>query len=218
MRAVVVCVLAAGCGGSEGNSDGPTGSSDGSTTGSSGVATTESSTSVASVDASTTGLDTTDGTTTIDESTTDSTTGGEAGIVESCGLPEPCPAFDWQCDPSQAVNCAETPYGEALVCALQTLAAGDQAQLHVGFNGYLTGESDWLDIAILGGGGALRQYGMQSPRSLETDWEPPEQCTLRASEWFEACLVDDGGAEMHAACMDPYQWFEGECAGRAMCP
>jgi len=157
-------------------------------------------------------------TTTMDMESTTETTGGEQGVVESCGLPEPCDGFTWQCDPSQPIDCVETPFDEALTCQLQGLVAGEPARFHVRFNGYLSGEVDWLDIGIRDDGVAVRQYAMESPRDLETYWDPPEECTLRPTEFFEACLADDGGMDMHAACMDPYQWFEGDCTQPATCP
>jgi hypothetical protein len=222
-RFLLVSVLAMACGGDDGaqGSDGPSSTDGGpSTTDDPSASSSESSSS----GATSTGIDdATESSTTVDDadSTTmdsaDSTTGGEGGIAANCGYPDPCDGFQWQCNPQPNGDCAEGPYDAALVCILQRLAAGEQAQLYVSFNGYLSGEVDWIDIATFGDGSALRQYAMESPRDLETYFDPTELCTLRPAEYFEACLADEGDFDQHVACMNPYEWFEDDCITEELC-
>jgi hypothetical protein len=51
----------------------------------------------------------------------------------------------FSCNPINAGDdCADDPYPDGLVCMFETLAAGEQAQLHVSFNGLVTGAAKRL--------------------------------------------------------------------------
>lgn len=153
------------------------------------------------------------GETTEASETTGTTTAEDEDIVAACGLPEPCPRIVAQCAPEHQ-DC-EGPFLAGMLCALSTLAAGSPAYLDYFFNGYLTGEEDWLDIAILGDGTAIRQYGSEAPY---TEYGPPERCTLRPSEWFEACLAEPTDVEQRIECNYAYAWFEDDCTPTPTCP
>lgn len=149
----------------------------------------------------------------------DGTAGGpsDGGVVEACGLPEPCERYTFPCNPiNGADDCADDPYPEALVCMLETLAAGEQAQLYVSFNGMVTGEVEWVDAAVYAADAALYQHGLEDPGDFSIYWDPAQQCTPRPAAWFEACLADAGDDAQHIACMNPYEWFEG-CSEATAC-
>lgn len=136
-------------------------------------------------------------------------------VVEACGLATPCSQYLFACNPINSDDCATVPYPEGLVCALETLAAGEQAELHANFNGTVTGEVEWLDIAVYGPEAALYQYTFQSWDSA-VDVEPARRCSPKPAAWFEACLADAGDDAQHIACMNPYEWFEG-CTEATQC-
>lgn len=139
------------------------------------------------------------------------------GVVEACGRPTPCAELGWQCDALQdAEGCVGVAYSDALVCMLETMAAGEPAQLKVNFGGYVTGEVEWVDVAVYGADAAVYQHGTEDPTTYDVYWDSVEQCTPRPPEFFEACLADAGDAQQHAACMNPYEWFEG-CSEATAC-
>lgn len=158
-----------------------------------------------------------------DSSTTEAVatteTGDGAARIADCGLAAPCEGFRWQCSADEPESCEGVEYGDALVCMLGALAAGDEVQLNIDFNGLKEGEDEWLDIASPGGGAqAVRQYGIDNADGSGVYYDEPQVCTLRPAAFFEACLVDDGGAAQHAECMDPYAWFEDDCVEATACP
>jgi hypothetical protein len=235
MKHVVVgLVCMAGCAQSE-SDDEPAASETGETsngmtassaTSASTTSATTTSTSDAETTIGTTAMETTDGETTVgtttmettDGESTETTTGGEEGVIQACGLADPCAQYNWQCTATSPGECADIEYDENLLCALETLVAGAPAQLTVYFNGYLRGEAEWLDVAILGDGDGLQQYSIQNPDSLAMYYTDPEHCTLRETSWFEACIADDGDEQQHADCMNPYRWFEDDCVPATTCP
>ena len=79
-------------------------------------------------------------------------TGATMDPIAACGLAAPCEGFRWQCSAWDPDTCEDVAYGDALVCMLAALAAGDEAQLNINFNGLKDGEDEWLDIASPGGG------------------------------------------------------------------
>lgn len=146
-------------------------------------------------------------------------TGATMEPISACGLAAPCEGFRWQCSAWDPDTCEDVAYGDALVCMLGALAAGDEAQLNINFNGLKDGEDEWLDIASPGGGApAVRQYGIDNADGSGVYYNDPQVCTLRPAAFFEACLADDGGAAQHAECMDPYEWFEDDCVETTACP
>jgi hypothetical protein len=143
--------------------------------------------------------------------------GPNGGVVEACGRPMPCPQYVFSCNPINGVDdCASAPYPEGLVCMLETLAAGEQAQLYVDFSGIVSGEVEWIDIAVYGADAALYQRGLEDPGNFDVYWDPAQQCTPKPRDFFEACLADDGDDAQHIACMNPYEWFEG-CSETMQC-
>jgi hypothetical protein len=152
---------------------------------------------------------------------TEGTTGepSDDGVVEACGLPSPCGEFVWECVPfSEGYPCDDVAYSDALVCMLETMAAGEQAQFVVSFNGLVTGEVEWVDVAVLGADEGVYQRGLEDPLDFSISWDPAQRCALRPAEFFEACLADAGDAMQHSACMSPYDWFEEGCAESLTCP
>lgn len=206
----LVLITTAGCPGAAG--DGTTEPGDGTTE--PGDGTTGESTSIGATESTSAGA-----TESTSGGATESTTGEppDDGVVEACGLPEPCSQYLFECNPINGVDeCAGTPYPDGLVCMLETLAAGEQAQLYVNFNGLVTGEVEWIDIAVYGPDAALYQHGLEDPLDFSVYWDPAQQCTPRPAEWFEACLADMGDDAQHIACMNPYEWFEG-CSEAMAC-
>jgi hypothetical protein len=158
-------------------------------------------------EATTTGADTGTGTTAADTA---------GGVISTCGLPTTCGQRVWPCAANHPGSCADVPYDDALVCALQQMAAGAQLQHYIEFNGYLTGEVDWLDIAVYDATSAVSQYGIEDSLSYEHTFDPPQRCTPKPAAWFEACLADEGDEAEHAACMDERAWFD-DCVETDMC-
>lgn len=142
--------------------------------------------------------------------------GADGAVVEACGLPMPCPQYYFACNPINGEDdCASVPYPEGLVCALETLAAGERAQLHVDFGGAVTGEVEWIDIAVYGSEDALYQYTFEA-WDFSVTRDPAQRCAPKPAEWFQACLADAGDEAQHIACMNPYEWFEG-CTETTQC-
>jgi hypothetical protein len=128
-----------------------------------------------------------------------------------------CERYLFECDSIELGGaCTGAPYPDGLVCMLETLAAREPAQLYADFNGVVTGEVEWIDIAVYGPDVALYQHGLEDPGSYEIYWDPAQQCAPKPSAFFEACLVDDGDDAQHIACMNPYEWFEG-CSEATQC-
>jgi hypothetical protein len=150
-----------------------------------------------------------------DDGTNDDVAGeseGDDSVVAACGLPEPCEGYNAYCRfGSDYSGCGDDPYPEPLVCMLEALAVGEPAQLHVS-----VGElEEWLDIAVYGPDAALYQYGIEYS-DYTIHHTPPQQCSPKPAEWFQACLADAGDEAQHIACMNPYEWFEG-CVETAQC-
>jgi hypothetical protein len=164
--------------------------------------------------------DTTAGTTEGPAEGTDGTTGEPTsdGVVEACGLPTPCQEFVWDCVPfSESYPCDDVAYSDALVCMLETMAAGEEAQFVVSFNGLVTGEVEWIDVAVLGAAEGVHQRGIEDPLDFSVTWDPAQRCALKPTVFFEVCLADAGDAMQHSECMSPVDWFEG-CAESLECP
>lgn len=170
-------------------------------------------------DATTSADETTAGTTAADAAAEGTDTGtADGGLVASCGEPEPCGVAQWPCYVPGDTDCDGVEYGPAFECAFAALVASEAGQLHVDFNGWLTGEVDWLDVVVVGDGTAVYQYGMEDSLSFEATFEPAQRCTLQPASWFQDCLSEAVSQAHHTECMDPYAWFADDCVETNMCP
>ncbi len=143
----------------------------------------------------------------------DSASGGDTGeptappeLLLACDLPVACEF------PVELVrNSGSQAYADSDLCALTALASGAAGlvQTVAVFNN----AESYLDHVWVAPGQVLRQaHGRSDGLGL---WQKPvERCTLRAADFFAACI--DG---FDPECLDPEMWVEGcEALSSLTCP